>query len=136
MDRTSIIRIMIGVAGALLGSWMAVGGLELRLFGSYFNWHQQIQFLRYPESLFQLEYLTIDDLTILGWPMVVVGASWGGALIGFWNGERWSVPAMILLSALALPFPLPGSTLGIVLLLSIFTTRAIRNIGDNPSDAN
>jgi hypothetical protein len=65
----------------------------------------------------------------LAWPMVVFGASWGGALVGFWIGETWSRPAMMLLSVLALPFPYPGTILAIVQLFLLYTASGVGPVG-------
>lgn len=110
---------MISITGLLLGCWLTLGGLELRIFGSYPTWHQQFDLFRYPEHLFRFANLELGPTAALGWPMVVFGTSWGGALLGFWTGERWSRTAMIMLSVLALPFPLPGTLLGTLQLLLI-----------------
>lgn len=134
MTRTRIVRILISIFGILLGFWLTFGGLELRIFGSYLRWHQQIAALSYPEHLFRQASLDVGGVSQLAWPMVVFGSSWGGALVGFWIGERWSVPAMILLSVLALPFPYLGTVLAALLLL-LLTTPAARQADQSSSDA-
>lgn len=123
MDRVKVFRTLISVTGILLGCWLVLGGLELRIIGTYLDWHQQFPAIAYPEHLLHIKSLDFGDLTALAWPMVVFGSSWGGALIGFWIGERWSVPAMILLSVLAIPFPFPGTLLGVFQLLLIFYSQ-------------
>jgi hypothetical protein len=129
MDRIRITRLLISILGLLLGTWLVIGGMELRLFASYSNWHQQFHAISYPQQLFRITSLDLGSVTNLAWPMVVFGTSWGGALIGFWIGERWSVPAMILLAALAIPFPYPGAVIGVILLLLILSTPELRKTG-------
>jgi hypothetical protein len=122
MDRVKVLRTLISVTGVLLGCWLVLGGLELRIIGTYLDWHQQFPAIAYPEYLLRVKSLKFGNLTTLAWPMVVFGSSWGGALIGFWIGERWSVPAMILLAVLAIPFPFPGTLLGVFQLLLILSS--------------
>jgi hypothetical protein len=126
MGRVKAFRILISISGILLGGWLVLGGLELRITGTYLGWHQQFPAIAYPEHLLSIKSLELGGLTALAWPMVVFGSSWGGALIGFWIGERWSVPAMILLSVLALPFPYPGTLLGFFQLLLLLSSQDFR----------
>ncbi|MGD2057476.1 MAG: hypothetical protein PVF85_08065 [Anaerolineales bacterium] len=128
MRRIKLIRTLISVIGPLLGLWLALGGLELRIFGSYLQWHQQISPIAYPEHIFRISAATLGGLDALAWPMVVFGTSWGGALVGFWIGERWSIPAMIILSTLALAFPFVGTALGIAQLILILSTPELRQL--------
>jgi hypothetical protein len=67
-----------------LGVWLALGGLWLRLFGEplasagFFGiWRTLPEFLGAPASA-------------LGWPMIVVGTAWLGALTGLWMRLGWS----------------------------------------------
>ncbi len=126
MKRVKVIKALISLAGILLGLWLSLGGLELRILGSYLGWHQQIALLSYPEHLLRIDGIAVGGMVALAWPMVVFGSSWGGALIGFWIGERWSVPAMLLLSILALPFTYAGTILGFILLILFLTAPEIR----------
>jgi hypothetical protein len=126
MDRVRLVRILISLTGIVLGIWLMIGGLELRILNSYVGWHQQIPVLAFPENLFRIANLDLGGLDALAWPLVVFGTSWGGALVGFWIGEKWSIPAMILLATLALPFAYLGTVLGMVQLVLIFSTPAIR----------
>lgn len=134
MDRVKVVKILVSLLGGLLGMWLALGGLELRILGNYLGWHQQISLLAYPEHLFRIERFEIGGLTALGWPMVVLGSSWGGALFGFRIGESWSVPAMLLLSTLALAFPYMGTMLGLILLFLLLSTPEIRQAGSRRND--
>ena len=127
MRRIRVIQTLISIIGPLLGLWLALGGLELRIFGSYLLWHQQITPIAYPEHLFGVSAVTLGGLDALAWPMVVFGTSWGGALVGFWIGERWSLPAMIILSTLALAFPFVGTAFGIAQLSLILSTPELRH---------
>ena len=43
----------------------------------------------------------------MGWPLVVLGSSWSGALIGLSMGRRWGYRACWILAGLA--FPLAGA---------------------------
>jgi hypothetical protein len=135
MRRLKVVRHLISLIGALLGLWLTLGGLELRILGTYLTWHQQIILFAYPEQLFGAGIIHQTDVAALGWPMVVFGSSWGGALVGFWIGERWAVPAMLLLSVLALPFPYPGTALGLLLVILILTTPQLRQSGNEQADA-
>lgn len=123
MDRSKFTGVLLSASGILLGTWLVFAGLELRILGSYLPWHQQIPLIAYPEHLLGIEQLGPADLQSLAWPMVVLGSSWGGALFGFRIGERWSVPAMIVLAAIALLFPYPGTLLGAVILVLTFYRR-------------
>ncbi len=134
MDRTKAAKVLTSMAGGILGLWLAIGGLELRILGTYLTWHQQIALIAYPEYLFRIESLRFNGLAGLAWPMVVFGSSWGGALFGFWIGERWSVPAMLLLSVLALAFPFAGTALGLLVLILLVYTPEIRKPSLNRSD--
>jgi hypothetical protein len=127
MSRLRIIRTLISMFGILLGLWLAMGGLELRIIGSYLSWHQQVVPIAYPEHFFGIAGVPPGGLDALAWPMVVFGTSWGGALVGFWIGEGWSVPAMVCLSLLALAFPFIGTALGIALLVLILSTPEFRS---------
>ncbi|MGD8552241.1 MAG: hypothetical protein PVG02_01155, partial [Anaerolineales bacterium] len=97
-------------------------------------WHQQITPLAYPEYLFGVPAFDLGGLEALAWPLVVFGTSWGGALVGFWIGEKWSLPAMTLLATLALPFPYIGTVFGIIQLLLIFATPEIRQVFSQNDD--
>jgi hypothetical protein len=134
MDRVRLVRILISLTGILLGFWLMLGGLELRLLNGYIGWHQQITPLAYPEYLFGVPAFDLGGLEALAWPLVVFGTSWGGALVGFWIGEKWSLPAMTLLATLALPFPYIGTVLGIIQLLLIFATPEIRQVFSQNDD--
>ena len=127
MNRSRLISVLLSISGVLLGSWLVLGGLELRILGTYLQWHQQIPLLAYPEHLLMMEFLGPGRLHSLAWPMVVFGSSWGGALFGFRIGERWSVPAMIVLAALALLFPYAGTVLGFIILLLIVSSPELKS---------
>jgi hypothetical protein len=134
MDRSRLINILLSISAVLLGTWLVLGGLELRILGTYLHWHQQIPLLAYPEHLLKVERLGPGSPHSLGWPMVVFGSSWGGALFGFRIGERWSFPAMTVLAGLALLFPYPGTILGFIILLLIFSSRELKSDLTAPTD--
>ncbi len=126
MNRMRLARTLISLFGIVLGFWLMVGGLELRILSSYLDWHQQIIPIAYPDHFFGLRSLGPENLDAMAWPMVVFGTSWGGALVGFWIGETWSPTAMTLLCVLALAFPYPGTILAIIQLFLLYSTPGIR----------
>jgi hypothetical protein len=82
--RAPITLTLLTVLAGALGVWLALGGLWLRLFGEplasegFFGiWRSLPEFLGVPATAF-------------GWPMIVVGTGWLGALTGLWMRLGWS----------------------------------------------
>lgn len=82
--RAPLTLILLTILAGPLGVWLALGGLWLRLFGEplaseglFGIWRSLPEFLGVAPSAF-------------GWPMIVVGTAWLGALTGLWMRLGWS----------------------------------------------
>ena len=115
--------------GAALGLWLTSDGLWARLFGVYLfpaGWH----------SLWKAwPAVGASDPNDVGWLLVVLGASWAGALIGLGMGRRWAFRAALALSLAALPTLGLGSALAAVVLVCILAPASRAWIRQREGDA-
>ncbi|MEX0788386.1 MAG: hypothetical protein WD040_06260 [Anaerolineales bacterium] len=99
--------------------WLTSDGLWARLFGGYLfpaGWH----------SIWKAwPAVVAADPHDVGWPLIVLGASWSGALIGMGMGRRWAFRAALVLSLAALPL-LGLSTVLAVVVLALILAPASR----------
>jgi hypothetical protein len=103
-----------------LGLWLTSDGLWARLFGVYLfpaGWH----------SLWKAwPVVGAADPHDVGWLLIVLGASWAGALIGLGMGRRWAFRAAVVLSTAALPTLGLGTILAAVALMSTLAPASRR----------
>ncbi len=92
---------VITLVGLLLGSWLGVSGLFLRIFGEAASeaplpW---IAALSFGPNL--LNWLSISTQ---GWLRLVIGCGLAGAVMGLWLHQSWAVRSTQLLTLLSLLF--------------------------------
>lgn len=92
---------MVTLASLLLGTWLGVGGLYLRIFGEAASraplpW---IAALSFGPNL--LDWLSISTQ---GWLKLVIGCGLAGAVMGLWLRQAWAVRSTQLLTLLSLLF--------------------------------
>lgn len=126
---------LLTVIGALLGVGLALEGLHARLFGTFLPsggvlgvWSRvSVELHVGPVELGPAE---------LGWPMVVVGTMWSGALSGLWLRSRWGYRACQLLGVLSLGYVGVGTllALGVLALLRTGSIRRWSSYGNMPDD--
>lgn len=113
MRRSTPILILLTLSGVLLGCWMALDGLHLRLFGGYLTVLGIVGTWRgVPEAL----GLSPEELA---WPTLVLGLTWFGALTGVWLGQRWGAYTVTLLAVLALLSFGPAAMLALAALVCL-----------------
>jgi hypothetical protein len=80
-----------------LGLWLALDGVWARVFAAYL----------FPANALSLWKGILAGFGLgpqqMAWPLVVLGASWAGALIGLSLGRRWARTACTILAAAAVP---------------------------------
>ncbi len=99
----------------LLGVYLAINGLAIRLFG----WDPIVMLpgttwldpFRLFSSGFDL-WITLSP-EALAWPAVVLGAGLSGAIWGIWLHQRWGYGAAILINVLSLMFFGPATLLAL-----------------------
>lgn len=114
----AVLRVAL-VLGALLGAWLALEGLYVRLFG------QLPALSTHVELWASLLIRWKIDPASLGWPLVVVGTTWWGSLAGVWIRHRWGWIFAMVLGAISLIF-LGPSTLIAACLLAILLLPDVR----------
>jgi hypothetical protein len=95
-DRPTISLSAILILGFAAGIWTAWQGLATRLTG-----HVPFAFGR-PELWATLAAAGGLDLAAFGWPMVIVGTSWWGAILGLWIHNKWGWPVTLIVALLSL----------------------------------
>jgi hypothetical protein len=114
--RSYFCLLLVTVAGLYLAFSLTWEGLHLRLFGTARDvnalWLQVVMKLGFDPGGF-------------AWPMIVLGLSWIGALIGLWLLLSWGRRATLIVSALSLFYIWIGSIVACVplLVLSLPVTR-------------
>jgi len=103
-------------AGVILGAWMTADGLHVRLYG---------EFLRLfgsglPTALASAAGLSPQQV---GWPLLVIGLTWFGAIGGLWLGHGWGFQAAVGLALVSLLYFGPGTVLGLTALAGLWAGR-------------
>ena len=104
MNRSPFTLYIVSLSSFLLSAWLILYGLELRFFGTILPPSGLLEFFTPPETLLRF----VDglgsafNLGDLGWPLVVIGSSTLGSVAGLWKRQRWSIPSLVLFSALSL----------------------------------
>jgi hypothetical protein len=86
----------------ILGTWLALSGLAMRLFGSVpvdGGWIGILGRLSFGPEL----YAAVRTDT-QAWLRIVVGSALSGAVTGLWLRQRWALPSTVLLCALGATF--------------------------------
>ncbi len=105
---------IIGVLGFAAGAWMTWQGLVARLSGS-------VPFLMgAPELWATLAASSGLALTPFDWPLVIIGASWWGATLGLWTGNKWGWPVTLVLALLSLLHAWEVTLMAAVVLVLLF----------------
>lgn len=100
---------------------LTLEGLHARLFGSYLPLGGVLGVWSRIGGATQLASLDLSAAT-LGWPMVVVGTMWSGALSGLWLRLRWGYRACLILGVLSLGYVGIGTLLASCVLLLLRST--------------
>ncbi len=122
----------------LLGTYLAVNGLAIRLFG----WNPIVMlpgaswldpFHIFTKGFTQWIFLSPDALA---WPAVVLGAGLSGAIWGIWLHRQWGYGAAILINVLSLMFVGPATlfALGNLACIAAPATRAWVHEEVSPDD--
>ena len=131
MKRLPLSVLVMVVCASVLGVWMALEGLHLRLFGE-------------PLSLFGASGPTWRLLSTLSveppsaaWPLVTVGTAWVGAVCAVLIKLSGIRRMVLILGLLSVPFVLPGSILGAAVLICLWipATRAWLSVADRDAKA-
>lgn len=115
------------IASLALSIWLISYGLQLRFFGSYID-SGIFRFLTPPIHLMTL-FTWVDSGTLgfdLGWPLIVIGCSLLGTLLGVWLRQSWSRGSLIVF-AIASLITLHWMNLLSILLLVISFTPSLRS---------
>jgi hypothetical protein len=109
--------ILLTVLVVPFGIWLAADGLSIRLFavplpveGILSTWRLLPSALHLPPAAF-------------GWPLVVLGTAWFGALVGLWFRLGWSRRAALVLAAISLLHLGLGTVTGVLALVSLADRR-------------
>jgi hypothetical protein len=121
-DRPTVSLSAILILGFAAGAWMAWQGLVARLTG-----HVPFAFGR-PELWATLAVARRLDLAAFGWPMVIVGTSWWGAILGLWIRNKWGWPVTLIVALLSLLHAWEVTLMAAVVLVLLFLP-AVRQWG-------
>jgi len=107
-------RLLLSVAGIVLGLGLSLTGLHIRLFGSLPAlpaWLGPWDVI--PKAL---------GITpgVLAWPVLVVGLTWFGAVAGLWLRLPWGRATTLLLSAVSALALGAGTVLAAVVVVCLF----------------
>jgi hypothetical protein len=107
------------------GVWLAADGLSIRLFGVPLPVAGFLSAWRLLPSALHL------PAAAFGWPLVVLGTAWFGALVGLWFRLGWSRRAALLLAGISLLHLGLGTVVGVLALASL-ADRKLRAWLTNP----
>lgn len=120
MRRLPVSALIMVVCASLLGLWMAVEGLHLRLFG-------EPLLLLGAAGLFWrlLASVGVEPLET-AWPLITVGTVWIGAVCSVLIKLGGIRRIVLILGLISLPFMIPGTLLGAIVLICLLVpaTRA------------
>jgi len=120
MRRLPVSVLILVVCGSLLGLWLALEGLHLRLFGGTLS-------LFRASGLFWriLASLSIEP-TAAAWLLITIGSAWAGAVCGILIRLGGIQRFIWILGLISMLFLLPGTVLGLIVLISLWapSTRA------------
>lgn len=100
--RTPLPLLVATVLALVLGLWLAMSGLALRMFGMIpagAGWLGVLARFSFGPDLYRA--LTLDTQA---WLRIVVGTAFAGAVSGLWLRQRWALRSTLLLCALAVTF--------------------------------
>ncbi len=129
---------LLTLSSLLLGIYLAVNGLAIRLFG----WDPIVMLPGAswldPFHLFSkgFDQWIIITPEVLAWPTIVLGAGLSGAIWGIWLHRQWGYGAAILINVLSLMFFGPATLLALCNLACIAApaTRAWVQEAVTPDD--
>jgi len=136
-DRTPPITLrLLTLSSLLLGIYLAINGLAIRLFG----WDPIVMLPGTdwldPFNIFSQGFDRWIVLTpeALAWPAIVLGGGLSGAIWGLWLHRAWGYGAAIFISVLSLMFFGPATLLALCNLacLSAPSTRAWVQEAESP----
>jgi hypothetical protein len=124
---------LLTVLGALLGAGLALEGLHARLFGAFLPLEGVLGVWNRVGAELQIGPVDLGPAE-LGWPLVVVGSMWTGALSGLWLRSRWGYRACQILGILSLGYIGVGTllALGVLVLLRTGSVRRWSGRGSVP----
>lgn len=119
---------LLTLSSFLLGIYLTINGLAIRLFG----WDPIVMLPGTswldPFHLFSNGFDQWIILTpgALAWPMIVLGAGLSGAIWGIWLHRKWGYGAAILINVLSLMFIGPATLLALcnLVCIAVPATRA------------
>jgi hypothetical protein len=117
---------LLTIAAAPFGAWLAADGLSIRLFGAALEGGGALGLWRLLPSALGL------SIAALGWPLVVLGTAWFGALAGLWFRLGWARRAALALAVASLAHVGIGTALGAVALICL-SDRKLRDWLEAPA---
>lgn len=114
-----LLRVLLTIAAAVLGVGLSLTGLHIRLF-------------EFPPAL--PSWLGPWDVvpralglqaTALGWPLLVIGLTWFGAVAGLWLRLSWGKPVTLILSAISALALGAGTALAAVVVACMVLWRPV-----------
>jgi hypothetical protein len=126
--------ILLSLFALILMAWAAVNSLHILWFGSYLDLGDvYLLWFHAPDS----DKMTSLSLSVqpdkLGWPLLVLGLSWPGALAALWLGMKWGprfVFGLFLLSLLIFGFGSLLALLGLICHTAAPTQRWLAQWGE------
>jgi hypothetical protein len=118
--------ILLTLTGSILGTWLSLSGLFIRVFG---------QALSLGGGLAWAGWLPAGaGITpqMVGWPLVVVGTAWFGALCGLWLRLGWAYRVSVGLGLVSLLYPGLGTALALGALICLWVPPTRRWVFEDP----
>ncbi len=103
MERTPRALFLLTIADLLLTAWLILYGLQLRFFGFYLL-RGVSELITPPTNLIRWSSWISEGTPgfDLGWPLIVIGCSLLGSLLGVWLRQSWSRGSLIVFSIASL----------------------------------
>ncbi len=113
MRKPPVSVLIMVICGSLLGIWMALEGLHLRLFG------EPLLLLGASGPFWRLlAFLDAEPLNA-AWPLIMVGTAWAGAVSGVLIKLGGIQRIVVILGLISMLFLIPGTLLGAVVLVCL-----------------
>jgi hypothetical protein len=112
MVTRSLAKVAMSVMGAILSALFILEGLYARIFGEF------LSLAGSPDLVVEaIERIFETDPSRFAWLLIVVGATWPGALAGIWLKMKWGGAALVLVSLSSSLYIPAGSLLAAAVLL-------------------
>lgn len=136
MKQTPRTLLLLTIANLALSAWLILYGLQLRFFGFYLD-RGILSVITPPTNwMVWINWITPDSMGFdLGWPLIVIGCSLLGSLLGVWLRQNWSRGSLIVFSIASL-ITLHWMNLLSIVTLAISFSSPLRSwlIAENSAD--